>query len=271
MSRIFQFIARYTVAASAHLFLALAGWLPRYRAACYEAAYQLGWRKRPTVGPSGPSLLIPPITAKELFPEAPAVRVLEQDVVSGNVSAYEILVINQLMAMHKPDACFEIGTFDGRTTLNMAVNAGPQCRVHTLDLPAEDADRTAHRIAHGDDKFIRKAASGTRFAGTPWATQIVQWYGDSATFDYSSFEGRMDFVFVDGAHSYDYVKHDTETALKLLKPEGGLILWHDYGSKYWKDLTRAMNELYPEHPALGTMRHIRGTALVVWKSGESRT
>jgi hypothetical protein len=73
----------------------------------------------------------------------------------------------------------------------------------------------------------------------------------------------MDVVFVDGAHSAEYVRNDTDVALRLLKPTGGLILWHDYGSRYWKDLTRAMNALYRERPELRGMRHIKDTALVV--------
>ena len=265
MNRFVHFLGRYGVAALAHLYLTVFGWLPRYRAACYEAAYQLGWRRRPTREPSGPPTLIPPITQKELIPDPPFVRVLESDVASGNVSEYEILVIAQFMAARKPAACFEIGTFDGRTALNMAANAGPQCRVYTLDLPADQLERTVHDIAHGDAKYIRKKSSGARFVGTPWEEQITQLYGDSATFDFSPYEGKMDVVFVDGSHSYEYVRADTATALKLIKPEGGLILWHDYGSKWWKDLTRAMNELYENESRLRTMRHIRGTTLVVWE------
>lgn len=271
MQRIVSFIARVLTSAAANLFLALFGWLPRYRAACYETAYRLGWRERPPTEPDGPPTLIPATTMKELIADPPSVRVLEQDVASGNVSVEELLVIAQLFAARKPGACFEIGTFDGRTTLNMAVNAGPQCRVYTLDLPAAAVDQTAHQIAHGDEKFIRKESSGARFVGTPWEKQITQLYGDSATFDFSPYEGKMDIVFVDGSHSYDYVKHDTETALRLLKPEGGLILWHDYGSKYWKDLTRAMNELFEGRRELKTMRHIRGTVLVVWRGACERT
>lgn len=264
MLRILQFLRRYVIAAVANLFLALFGWLPRYRAACYETAYQLGWRRRPEPEPSEPSaLLIPVVSVKELIPDPPRVRVLEQEAASGNVSEYELLVIAQLIADRKPAACFEIGTFDGRTTLNMAANAGSQCRLYTLDLPVDQLDRTAHEIAHGDAAFIRKPSSGKRFVGTPWEKQIAQLFGDSATFNFSPYEGKMNVVFVDGSHSYEYVKADTATALKLIKPEGGMILWHDYGSRWWKDLTRAMNELYAEVPLLRGMRHIKGTALVV--------
>jgi len=36
----------------------------------------------------------------------------------------------------------------------------------------------------------------------------------------------MDLVFVDGYHSYEYVKNDTEKGWEMLRP-GGIIAWHD--------------------------------------------
>ena len=36
----------------------------------------------------------------------------------------------------------------------------------------------------------------------------------------------MDFVFVDGAHNYDYVKNDSEKGWRMLR-RGGIIAWHD--------------------------------------------
>ena len=261
-----NFLIRYAISATAHAFLILFGWLPRYRAACYEAAYALGWRVRPRPVADLPPTDIPVVDAKVLLPDPPPVRVLEQDETHGNVTSFELLLISQLVASRQAVQCFEIGTFDGRTTLNLAANISADGHIFTLDLPAADLEQTAHKIAPGDQSFIQKPQSGSRFIGTPWASRITQLYGDSATFDFSPYEGRMDVVFVDGAHSYDYVKTDTATALRLIKP-GGLILWHDYGSKWWKDLTRAMNELYAGDPRLIRMQHVRGTALVVLEVG----
>ena len=36
----------------------------------------------------------------------------------------------------------------------------------------------------------------------------------------------MDFIFVDGAHSYDYVKNDSQKAWQMLR-SGGIVAWHD--------------------------------------------
>lgn len=265
MKRAMLFFARYLAAAAGCLYLLAFGWLrAEHREILHEILFRLGWRKRPPAEPDGPSVEIPTIDVRALVPEPPPVRVLEQDAADGNVSGYELLVISQLVATRGASNIFEIGTFDGRTTLNLAANIGENGRVYTLDLPPEDLNRTGLKIASGDVNFIKKDRSGSRYAGTRYAAQITQLYGDSATFDFTPYEGKMDVVFVDGAHSYEYVKNDTRVALRLLKPSSGLILWHDYGSRWWKDLTRAMNELYREQPEFSGMRHIRGTTLVVW-------
>ena len=90
--------------------------------------------------------------------------------------------------------------------------------------------------------------------------RITQLYGDSASFDFSPWYGQMDFVFVDGAHAYNYVVNDTNIALKLLNPRGGIIIWHDYG--VWKGVTRALNELRENMPSLPLV-HIKDTSLIV--------
>jgi predicted O-methyltransferase YrrM len=49
---------------------------------------------------------------------------------------------------------------------------------------------------------------------------------DSAAFDPKPYENSMDFIFIDGAHSYEYVLNDSEKAWAMLRP-GGIAAWHD--------------------------------------------
>jgi SAM-dependent methyltransferase len=264
MNKLADFLVRYLVSVAANLFLIGFGWIPRFRAALYEAAYALGWRARPVPPPAGPPLDIPSAPVETLVGRDISLHLLELDSANGNVSGFELAVIAGIAKRFGQTAIFEIGTFDGRTALNLAANTPDGCRVYTLDLPPEKLASTDLAIASGDEQFINKAQSGGRFAHSAYATRIEQLWGDSATFDYAPYEGKMDVVFVDGSHSYAYVKKDTDTALRLLKPTGGVILWHDYGSIYWKDLTRALNELHHERAAFASMRHLGGTAVVVW-------
>ena len=68
---------------------------------------------------------------------------------------------------------------------------------------------------------------GEFFAGSRYADKICQLFGNSITFDYSPYENAIDLVVVDADHSYDFVRPDTESAFRLLRP-GGTILWDDY-------------------------------------------
>ncbi len=183
----------------------------------------------------------------------------------GNVNLAELAVLAQAAAAVASGALIvEIGTFDGRTTLNLAVNAPAASRVVTLDLPP--ADRALFSLAPGERQYVDKPVPGARFraAAPPWSTaagRITQALGDSATFDWSPWRGQAGLVFVDGSHAYDYARKDSETAFGLVAP-GGMVLWHDYGR--WEGVTRALEELEAER-GLG-LRHIGGTSLVVWRS-----
>jgi hypothetical protein len=191
------------------------------------------------------------------------IRLVAAAKADGNVNLAELGVLAQAAAALASGIIVEIGTFDGRTTLNLAVNAPAQTPVFTLDLPPEEA--SAFALAPGERQYVDKPKPGARFraAAPPWAeaaARITQLAGDSATFDWSPYAAKAGLVFVDGSHAYDYVKKDSETALRLIAA-GGSVLWHDYGR--WEGVTRALEELEAER-RLG-LRHVRGTSLVFWR------
>ena len=188
------------------------------------------------------------------------VSLRELDGVNGNVSALELATLCKLVADRKPETMFEIGTFDGRTALNLAANGGEGSRVFTLDLPREGLGDTEYVIAEGDRQYVEKDGSGARFVGSDVEGRITQLYGDSASFDFGPYEGGVDLVFVDGAHSYDYVMSDSDRALRMLRGGKGVVVWHDYDS--WPDVTRALHEL-AERPEYAGMRRIEGTTMVI--------
>jgi predicted O-methyltransferase YrrM len=192
------------------------------------------------------------------------IRLVETDKADGNVNLAELAILAQAAAAIPVGSdVVEIGTFDGRTTLNLAVNAAG-ARVFTLDLPPHE--RAAFSLAPGERQYVDKPRPGARFraCGPAWrgaAQRITQLLGDSATFDWAPYAGRAGLVFVDGSHAYDYVRKDSATAMRLVA-KGGLVLWHDYGR--WEGVSRALDELEAER-RLG-LRHIAGTSLVVWRA-----
>lgn len=123
---------------------------------------------------------------------------------------------------------FEIGTSLGRTTWTVA-HHNPDVRIWTLDVPPTDGvDQTALQLGADDRTYFRPVdRCGEAFREAAESQRITQLWGDSATFDYSLYAGKMDFVYVDGAHSYDYVRSDSQRALEMLSPTG-TIVWDDY-------------------------------------------
>lgn len=227
----------------------------RNRDLIYRICLHFGFEKRRP--------LLPKVEPAELVSNAGAVQLFELSAKDGNVSVLELLVLSLLVRAAKATTLFEIGTFDGRTTLNLAANS-PGGTVLTLDLPPNQAEQTKLKLDLADVDFVVKPESGARFKGRLEAKQIRQLWGDSATFDFSSYHGTCDFVFVDGSHSYPYIKNDAVIALRLLRPQGGTIVFHDYDA-LWPGVTQALNELYTADTRFNGLRHVAGTSLVVMK------
>jgi predicted O-methyltransferase YrrM len=120
----------------------------------------------------------------------------------------EVLTLAAICRHLQPRRIFEIGTHTGSSTLVMAINVPEETEILTLDLQPSETVGSAYR-------------------NTEHSSRIHQLYGDSRTFDYAPFLGKVDFVFIDADHSYAGVKSDTEKAFALLRP-GGVMVWDDY-------------------------------------------
>ena len=89
----------------------------------------------------------------------------------------------------------------------------------------------------------------------------MQLYSDSKAFDESPYLGQCDLIFIDGSHTYSYIKSDTAKAMRMIK-DNGIIIWHDYrpGSDP-KDVTRYLNELSKGKELV----HIDQTSLIAYR------
>jgi predicted O-methyltransferase YrrM len=184
---------------------------------------------------------------------------VEDLTVEGPVWRHDPLILAAIARIVDARAIFEFGTFLGETAWLLAHNA-PRAHVHTLDLPGPQALEEL-RYQPTDPEYFEDWTRATRFAGTPEESRITRLYGDSATFDFSPYRGRMDLVYIDASHSYDYVRSDSEAALSMLSPEG-TIVWDDY--TYYPGVYRFLNELAEG----GTpVYHVLGTRLCVHTGG----
>jgi predicted O-methyltransferase YrrM len=160
---------------------------------------------------------------------------------------------------------FEFGTFDGRTTLNLALNSAPGATVYTLDLPRTALSTAVAPIHRDEAQYADKPESGARYRGTEAEPRIIPLEGDSGSFDFTAYEGKIDFVFIDASHTFDYVINDSLEALRLIGSRAGTIVWHDYGR--WDGVTAALHELKRKHDAFAGLRQIAGTTLAVVEVG----
>lgn len=182
-----------------------------------------------------------------LFFPASAVR-------PGSTPPADLSALAVLARKKKPARVFEIGTFEGLSAVVFAKNAGPACRIATLDLPGDkDVPRTKRSFAaqsvSGDYR------SGFLIDAYGCAPQVERLYGDSALFDFSGYENAVDLFFVDGAHTRDYVLKDSLTALRCVRKDGWVV-WHD---GFIPDVHAVLKKIGARHPLF----RIGGTSLVV--------
>ncbi len=184
---------------------------------------------------------------------------------NGNLSPYEVMAICSIVADRKPRCLLEVGTFDGNTTLQMALNAPEDALIHTIDLPSEN-EMTAQPVLDSDLQFIRDERKRQRkFEGSAVANKVKQHFGDSTEYDFAKFTsmGPLDLIFIDGGHSYECVASDTKNARKVLAKDG-CILWHDF-TPHFGGVFQFLCELSKELPLV----HVDGTNLVFYDAKNS--
>lgn len=161
---------------------------------------------------------------------------------------------------------FEFGTCSGRTTYLMALNSSSEAQITTLTLPPDDpsmrlqTEMNSHDVSHAVseshfDQFV--------YSETEVAYKVEQLFQDSATLDVGPYQGKMDLIFIDGGHSYAYIKSDTEKAMQMVAP-GGLIVWHDYRGlrcRETRGVFRYLNELNRDLP----LQRLGSTSLVAYR------
>ena len=214
-----------------------------------------------TMRPPLRSLDIPEITVGEILGdrrpriEMPVIR-YEQ----GMLSSDQVMIILALAVAERPREVLEIGTFMGYTTRALAENL-PEATIHTVDLPEsyEPGHDPNNGIPKDDFQLIERRVVGREYKGGPHESRIVQHFEDTARWDFRS-AGSPTFFFIDGSHTYEYRRNDSEKCLALAE-EPAVFLWHDC-DKWHPGIERFVMEWR----ALGRdVRRITGTPLAYWK------
>jgi len=182
---------------------------------------------------------------------------------AAGVSALESAVLAALAMEAK--RIFEFGTCTGATTYLFALNSPTDARVTTLTLAPDQVDEARFKEtdikkdvdnARDESCYSRFLYSNTNVEG-----KVEQLFMDSKDLDQNTYARQMDLIFIDGAHTYSYVRNDTEKALAMVKPNG-LVVWHDYrGPHETAGVYRALNEYADKMP----IHHIQDTNLAFYR------
>ena len=143
----------------------------------------------------------------------------------ASITLLETAALAALISSTGAKRVFEFGTYKGVSTTQLALNLPPDGRVFTLDLPP-DLEAGALRVEKPREREIAAEPLKGELLPKELQAKVTFLEADSALFDTAPYESSMDLVFVDGAHSYEYVLNDTAKALELLRP-GGCVAWHD--------------------------------------------
>lgn len=155
-----------------------------------------------------------------------------------------------------PRAVLEIGTARGGTLFCWCALATSDATVISLDLP---------QGIHGGGYPPWKTFLYQRFAGPKQTLHLLR--GDSHNPDMLAEvkkllpAGGLDFLFIDGDHTFAGVRQDYEMYAPLVKP-GGAIVFHDicthapefncHVDQFWNDLKRdRLHREFIENPAQG--------------------
>ncbi len=177
--------------------------------------------------------------------------------VEGSLPLCDLVALLSVVVDRAPGTVFEIGTFNGHTTRLMALNV-PNAQIHTVDLP-EDFTGTPAEQPSGDGPekddwhLIQSRRVGAQYRADPSITNVTQHFGDTAKYPFPA----ADLFFIDGSHTYSYVRNDTEKAFATGSAK--TLLWHDCDRGH-PDISRWLLEMIQAgHP----VRRIQDTNLAI--------
>ncbi len=178
----------------------------------------------------------------------------------------ELVLFGYLAGSLEDIRFFEIGTSEGRTARNVAINLRGGGSLTSMDLAPEQTNSVNKMPASQKKESL--LANAKFLSNLPEAAEkkITLLRGDSSLYDFRGEIGKYDVVFVDGNHATEAVLQDAQTAKQLLRAEGGIILFHDYLPGAMPTVVNALHMLRGTHPLFW----LEGTKLAMLAQGTPR-
>ena len=180
------------------------------------------------------------------------VRVLElHDQLQGQIAIEESYFLYTRAAGMK--TIVEIGSFRGKSCTMLALGSAPDGHVTAIDphLRSEGAGRTNYN-AEDESAFYETMH---RMDIADRVLHIVQTSHEAH--HHWPRDKRIDFLWIDGDHSYEGLLTDLKDWAPLVRP-GGLLAGHDY--KHRESVRQAWHDYFSVHPEWEPARFVRSIA-----------
>ncbi|MBI3881371.1 MAG: class I SAM-dependent methyltransferase [Verrucomicrobia bacterium] len=151
----------------------------------------------------------------------------------------ELLGLVNLLRKQKLQRVCEIGTFKGGTLFIWCQLAAPDAQIISLDLPGPYNEK--HREFF--DSFRQPGQRLDQLLGSSHEADVRE------RFKQTLGNAELDFLFIDGDHSYDGVRKDYEFYSRFVR-RGGVIGFHDIvrrDEQPWLEVHKFWAELKTKH------------------------
>jgi predicted O-methyltransferase YrrM len=140
----------------------------------------------------------------------------------------------------------EIGRFNGGSTVLLASAVGPHGGLISIDSEPQDDQAL--------EAFLKQ---------TNLLERVELVVADAGAFQH---DGQVDFVFIDGDHSYEGAKRDHNKWGSKVRP-GGFIIHHDMGkarplASQWESLAKLKSEIIDAQPDVLELAHEAGSMII---------
>ena len=148
----------------------------------------------------------------------------------------------------------EIGVFRGDYSRTLFAQTQPK-RLFLVDpwenSPRPEHERSLYASSTGTDMAAVHAEVVRKFSGAPYAGRVEVVRSASVPWLESLADASLDYVYIDGDHTYDAVRQDIALAVAKVRP-GGVIALDDYAlGQWWGDgVVRAVHEALAAQPLL---------------------
>jgi len=133
----------------------------------------------------------------------------------------------------------EFGCFHGRSTRALADNSPSDAKIWAVDpWNGEYKTDEGHQVAHVDTYCLPYFKRNLKDHIDSGKVIVSRGFSHNFTSPYA-----MDFVFIDGDHTYKGITRDIKKAIELIS-NNGIIAGHDYGHSRWTAVKEVVDQTF---------------------------